>query len=263
MPASPQVERSQQQSGALASNCGEVDLLTCGEPIVSDLIITIDGPAGTGKSTVAHLLARRLGLEFLDTGAMYRAAALIAIERGIDPDDGQALAAAVEEADMHFDWLEDPPRLMLGSREVTSRIRDMDVSSIVSQVAAQPEVRKVLVNKQRAIASRHPRLVSEGRDQGSIVFPSASVRFFLHAHVDVRAKRREQQLAEAGKPVDRQRIVADIRQRDLLDASRMDGPLVRPEGAIDIDTGDRTIEEVVSTMERIVREQVDRAEFET
>ncbi|HRP62644.1 MAG TPA: (d)CMP kinase [Phycisphaerales bacterium] len=223
------------------------------------LIITIDGPAGTGKSTVAHGLATRLGLEFLDTGAMYRAAAAIALEQNIDPaaPGGAAkLARAVEEANLHFDWKADPPRIMLGDRDVTRRIRDLDVSEIVSIVAAQPEIRRIMVMRQRGIAQRHPRLVSEGRDQGSVVFPEACVRFYLHADVNVRADRRRAQLERSGQTVGKERVVQDILQRDQLDASRTDGPLVRPEGAIDIDTGERSVDEVVDAMEAIVRREV-------
>jgi CMP/dCMP kinase len=225
------------------------------------VIITIDGPAGTGKSTVAHLLAKRLGLQFLDTGAMYRAAALIAIESGIVPTDGIDVAEAVDRAYLHFDWKADPPRLMLADRDVSQRIRDMDVSAIVSVVAAQSALRRVLVNQQRAIAHRHPRLVSEGRDQGSVVFPNADLRFYLHADVSVRANRRVAQLVAAGKTVDESRIVRDIEERDRLDANRQDGPLVRPEGAIDIDTGNRSAAEVVDAMEQIARRELPNAGF--
>lgn len=225
------------------------------------VIITIDGPAGTGKSTVAHLLAKHLGLEFLDTGAMYRAAALIAIEQGIVPSQGDDLADAVHRADLHFDWKADPPGLMLGDREVSQRIRDMDVSAIVSTVAAQSPLRRVLVQQQRRIAHRHPRLVSEGRDQGSVVFPDASVRFYLFADVSVRANRRVAQLVAAGKDVDEARIVRDIEDRDRIDASRSDAPLVRPAGAIDIDTSNRTVDEVVHAMEGIARTKVSQAGF--
>ncbi len=225
------------------------------------VVITIDGPAGTGKSTVAHLLAQRLGLEFLDTGAMYRTAALIALESGIEPDDGERLATAVAGANMHFDWRASPPALILGDRVVGPRVRDMDVSGIVSIVAAQRQVRQVLVEAQRRIAQQHPRLVSEGRDQGSVVFPDAPVRFFLTADAGVRADRRMAQLETSGKPVDRARVIRDIHERDLLDRTRPDGPLIRPPGAIDINTGDGDADYVVSRMEQVAREQLPQVKF--
>jgi len=225
------------------------------------VIITIDGPAGTGKSTVAHLLAKRLGLEFLDTGAMYRAAALIALEHGIVPSEGFDLAEAVYQSDLHFDWRTDPPQLMLAQRDISRRIRDLDVSGIVSIVAAQSPLRRMLVQQQRRIAQQHPRLVSEGRDQGSVVFPDAALRFYLHADVKIRADRRVAQLAASGKSVDEARIVQDIQDRDRLDATRPDGPLVRPVGAIDIDTGDRSAQEVVDAMESVARENLPEAQF--
>ncbi|MEM7228692.1 MAG: (d)CMP kinase [Planctomycetota bacterium] len=217
------------------------------------VIITIDGPAGTGKSTVSHRLAQRLGLEFLDTGAMYRAITLLAINEGIDPADGEAVADAALHAELHFDWTTSPPRIMLGEQDVGERIREHDVNHVVSVVAAQSRVREVLVDLQRRIASRHPRLVTEGRDQGSVVFPDAPVRFFLHAAVDVRANRRANQMQQAGRDVDRDRLVDEIRRRDHLDSTRSDGPLTRPDGAVDIDTNALTIDEVVDVLEREVR----------
>lgn len=229
---------------------------------MTGVIITIDGPAGTGKSSVAHLLAGRLGLDFLDTGAMYRAAALIAIEQGIDPGDGKALAAAVHAERLHFDWVADPPAILLGDRDVSLPVRGQDVAGTVSTVAAQPELRAVLVQQQRRIAEAHPRLVSEGRDQGSVVFPEASVRFFLDADAEVRALRRVNQLVEAGLPADRDRIARDIRERDRIDSTRNDGPLVRPKGAIVIDTGQLTREQVVEELERLCRAHVPAARFD-
>jgi len=220
---------------------------------VTGVIITIDGPAGTGKSSVAHLLAGRLGLDFLDTGAMYRAAALIAIEQGIDPGDGKALAAAVHAERLHFDWVADPPAILLGDRDVSLPVRGQDVAGTVSTVAAQPELRAVLVEQQRRIFQDHPRLVSEGRDQGSVVFPDASLRFFLDADVEVRADRRMAQLIEAGQRPDRDAVLRDIRERDRLDSTRSIGPLVRPAGAVVVDTSNRTRQQVVDELERLSR----------
>jgi len=217
------------------------------------VIITIDGPAGTGKSTVAHRLAERLGLEFLDTGAMYRVAALVSIEHGIDPDDGAALAAALGADGPTFDWAADPPTVLLGTRDVSRRIREQDVGDLVSIVAAQPQLREVLVRQQRCIAEEHPRLVSEGRDQGSVVFPDAGLRVYLDAAVEVRAERRLGQLIAAGMPADLDRIVSEIRQRDRRDSSRIDGPLVRPSGAVVVDTSNLTLEQVVDELDRICR----------
>lgn len=220
------------------------------------LIITIDGPAGTGKSTVAHRLAERLGLDYLDSGSMYRAAALVAIERSIDPDDADDLAAALGEVELCFDWTTSPPVLLLDGRNISQRVREMDVSGLVSDIAKCPPVRDVLVEAQRRIGEAHPRLVTEGRDQGSIVFPGASVRFYLDADPRVRAIRRVQQLSASGLTVDVSEVTEDIRRRDQIDSTRSDGPLICPEGAIIIDTSDLDIEEVVDLMARAVQDRI-------
>lgn len=222
----------------------------------SPLVITIDGPAGTGKSSVARVLAERLGLDHLDTGAMYRAAALLAAEHDLDPEDGTAIAAVVREAGMQFDWTTDPPRLLVGGRDVGDRIRDLDVGRLVSRVAAHAVVREVLSHWQRMIASEHPRLVTEGRDQGSTVFPDADVRFYLDADTEVRADRRVRQLTEAGRTVDAEAVREDIRRRDELDRGRVDAPLVRPAGAVLVDSSNQTLEEVVALMAAAVEAAV-------
>jgi cytidylate kinase len=229
---------------------------------IRGVIVTIDGPAGTGKSSVAHKLARRLGLDFLDTGAMYRAAALAAIEGGLDPADGPAIAGALRRVELRFDWTCDPPEILLGGRRVAERIREPDVGAIVSLVAAQRSVRQLLVEQQRAIARAHPRLVTEGRDQGSIVFPDAPLRFYLDADVHVRASRRAAQLAAVRPDVDEALVLSDISERDRLDSNRSEGPLLRPEGAIVIDTSAHTLDEVVTRLERIARERLPDAGFE-
>jgi len=216
-------------------------------------VVTIDGAAGTGKTSVAQELARRLGTDCLDTGAMYRAIAVLSVDHGIAPDDGVALAELIQELGIRFDWNHEPASILLGGVDVSSRIRDLDVSGVVSIVAKQPEVRKVLVEQQRRIGEEHPLLVTEGRDQGSIVFPDAEVRFFLEAKMDERTKRRVKQLRQSGKTVENSQVLQDISERDKIDSTRTDGPLTCPEGAIVIDTSDKTMMEVVDSMEQTVR----------
>ena len=216
------------------------------------LVVTIDGAAGTGKTSVALELARRLDTDCLDTGAMYRAVAILSVDNGIDPTDGVALAESINNLGIRFDWDQTPPAILLGGNDISKRIRDLDVSSIVSIVAKQPEVRAVLVEEQRKIGREHPLLVTEGRDQGSIVFPDAAVRFFLEAKMDERTKRRLKQLRDSGMQVEDAQVQQDISQRDTIDSTRADGPLTCPEGAIVIDTSSKTIMDVVDLMEESV-----------
>lgn len=223
------------------------------------IIVTIDGPAGTGKSSVARLLARRLGLDFLDTGAMYRAAALVALERGLDVNRPDEIVRAVVDADLRFDWSTDPPDILAFGRSVSDRIRRGDVTAVVSPIAAIPALRQHLVRKQRLIAAEHPRLVTEGRDQGSVVFPTAPVKFYLDADPHVRASRRAEQLREAGLNADADALLSEITERDRSDRSRSEGPLIRPADAIVVDTTHLSLEGVVSTLERLVLERMARA----
>ncbi|MEY2795621.1 MAG: Cytidylate kinase [Planctomycetota bacterium] len=225
----------------------------------AEFIVTIDGPAGTGKSTVAHRLARRLGLEFLDTGAMYRAAALRALELGIDPADGERVAALVRDLEIRFDWRCDPPDLLVDGESVGDRIRTQEVTRAVSAVASNPIVRAAMVEAQREIASLHPRLVTEGRDQGSVVFPDAHVRIYLDARPEIRARRRVEQLAAKGIVTCEAEVLAQILERDRSDSTRRDGPLVCPRGADVVDTSDVDIDDVIDRLESIVRERAGAA----
>jgi len=224
------------------------------------IIITIDGPAGTGKSSVARSLAKRLGLDFLDTGAMYRAAAAICIDYGIEPADHPALVVKVVEADLHFDWNRDPPTILAWGRPIERRIRDADVTALVSPISAIPALRQHMVAKQRIIGRQHPRLVTEGRDQGTVVFPDAKVKFYLDASAEVRAQRRARQLVDSGVRASVEEELRKIIERDQRDMNRPDGPLRRPGDGLIVDTSDLEFEQVVGELERIVRAKAAEAD---
>lgn len=226
----------------------------CVIPPERPIIIAIDGPAGTGKSSVARALACRLGLDFLDTGAMYRAATAIMIDRKLTVADAEKLVALVMTADLHFDWTTDPPTILAWDTPIDHRIRDADVTDLVSPVSAIKSLREHMVLKQRIIGHQHPRLVTEGRDQGSVVFPHADAKFFLWATSDVRAERRADQLRRMGlADVNVDKLRRDIEARDEHDSTRAVGPLVCAPDAIRIDTSGMSFDEVVSRLDREVR----------
>ncbi len=220
------------------------------------IIITIDGPAGTGKSSVARALAKRLGLDFLDTGAMYRAAAAVVIDRQLPVGDAATIVRVVSDADIHFDWKHDPPRIIAFGQPLDKRIREGDVEAVVSQVAGIPELRRHMVAKQRLIAGQHRRLVTEGRDQGSVAFPDAALKLFLDADPKVRARRRYEQLKASGANPDEAALLREIVARDRSDSSRPTGPLKCADGAVRVDTSSLSFEEVVKTLEDLCRERV-------
>ena len=220
------------------------------------LIVTIDGPAGTGKSSASAKLAERIGCEMLDTGAMYRAAALLSIERGVDPTSGADMCAALATCPVTIDWSVRPAIVRLDGRDVSQRIREPDVTEAVSAVAANSSVREHMVRLQRAAGQAHPRLVSEGRDQGTVVFPDADVRIWLDARSSVRAHRRCEELRGRGIVADEATVRDQIERRDHRDRTRSDGPLVMPEGAVVVDTSELSFDEVVDALERAVRVRV-------
>jgi cytidylate kinase len=184
---------------------------------------------------------------------MYRAAAAIALDHGIGLDQPDRLVAKVIDADLHFDWSQDPPAMLAFGRSINGRIRDLDVTAIVSPVAAIAALREHMVRKQRIIAAQHPRLVTEGRDQGSVVFPDAIVQFYLTASVQERARRRAQQLAASGSEPDTASLEREIDARDRSDMGRAVGPLRRPDKATVLDTSELSFDQVVDELERIVR----------
>ena len=224
-----------------------------GGSMADRLIITIDGPAGTGKSTVARALAHKLGLDFLDTGAMYRAAAAIAIDSGVNPHDDARFLAEVERRDLHFDFDTDPPTLLCCGQSIVHRLRDADVTKLVSPIAGIARLRQEMVKKQRQIAIAHPRLVTEGRDQGSVVFPDADVKFYMFASARVRAERRAEQLRTTGRAADVNKLEHEISERDRSDSERTVGPLTCPADAERIDTSDMPFDQVVDALEAHVK----------
>jgi CMP/dCMP kinase len=212
------------------------------------MIVTIDGPAGAGKSSAARALARRLGFEFLDTGAMYRAVTLVALRAGIDRLDQDALARLL--ANLH---LELPPgRVLLNGEDVTKAIRNGDVTAASGEIADSGVVRRQLVAWQRAIAAGRD-MVCEGRDQGTVVFPDAACKFFLVADPTERARRRQGEMASRGEVLDLEEVLRSQEIRDRRDAARDLAPMVPAEDAIRLDTTHYSPEQVVDLMEQEVR----------
>lgn len=219
------------------------------------MIITIDGPAASGKGTLAKGIANRLGFEYLDTGSMYRAIALAAIRRGL-PCDGEANVSR-----MLVDiTLEMPPgRVILNGEDITDEIRRPEVSQASSKVAAIPSVRAFLIPQQRQIAAGRD-FVCEGRDQGTVVFPDATVKFFVTAELRTRAERRFQDLSNRGIATTVEAEMAELCERDRRDSEREVGPLREPPGAVHIDTTHLTPDEVLDLLEREIRQWLpDRA----
>jgi cytidylate kinase len=211
-----------------------------GELIIRCVIVTIDGPAGAGKSTAARMLAARLNIRFLDTGAMYRAFTFKALREGIDVARPSDLVRMIRAS-----RLEMPPhRVLLDGQDVTDRIRTPEISDKASILSTHPEVRVELVRLQQEIG-RHESLVTEGRDQGTVAFPDAEFKFYLTADPQERARRRRKDLGECA-PVEE--ILEEIRRRDERDMSRTASPLRPPDGAIVIDTTTLSAEQVVDLM---------------
>jgi cytidylate kinase len=204
-------------------------------------IVAIDGPSGSGKSTVARGVAARLGLEVLDTGAMYRALTLAVLEAGIDPTDGDACARCARELP-----LEVGTRTLLDGRDVSDAIRGPAVTAAVSTVSAHPGVREVLVDRQRAWVAEHGGGVVEGRDIGTVVFPDARMKVFLTASGEERARRRQRDEIAADRTVEVDSVEADLARRDALDSNRVVSPLKTAPDALVVDTTGRDVDDVVA-----------------
>jgi cytidylate kinase len=213
------------------------------------MIVTIDGPAGAGKSCAARELARRLGIHFLDTGSMYRAVAFAVREANINPDDENAIHDLLQQVELEFA----PDVVRLNGRDLTGLIRTPEVTALSSQLAALPTVRAFLVARQQAIGRKYD-LVTEGRDQGTIVFPNAERKFFLIADPAERAVRRHKDLLARGVKISIEEVIQAQEERDRRDAQRSTGPMVAAADAITIDSTGRAPDEVVAEMEARVRE---------
>ena len=215
------------------------------------LLIAIDGPSGAGKSTVATLLAARLGYTAVDSGAMYRALALLALEAGVDPSDRPALGRLAASAEMRFEGGPNGSRFLLNGRDVTDAIRSPEVTQAASQVSVHPEVRKNLVERQRALG-RQGGLVMEGRDIGTKVFPDADVKIFLDASLDVRGERRFQERQAPGEATSDE-VNREMAERDQRDQFREQSPLVPAEDSVRIDSTQLSAEAVVEKILELVQ----------
>jgi len=216
-------------------------------------VIAVDGPAGAGKSTVSQRLAERLGGVRLDTGAIYRAVALVALEGDVSWEDGASLGRVAGELDLRFLPKEGGQRVQLGDRDITAEIRTPEVTRGASQVSKHAPVRAALLSLQRGLGAQGL-VVAEGRDMGTAVFPDAPVKFFLTASAEVRAHRRWEELREAGAEQPFVKVLTDQRQRDRDDSQREESPLRQAPDAVEVDSTGLDIDQVVDHMAQTVRE---------
>ncbi|OGX24899.1 MAG: cytidylate kinase [Omnitrophica WOR_2 bacterium RIFCSPHIGHO2_01_FULL_48_9] len=224
-------------------------------------VVTIDGPAGAGKSTVAKQLAKRLHFSYLDTGAMYRALTLKALRAKVKLEDESALVALAKKTSI--DFKEDPRqglRVLLDGEDVSEAIRQVEVTNQTFYIARAPRVREIMVDWQREIGTKH-NVVVEGRDIGTVVFPQATHKFYLDANFEERARRRIKELEEKGQNVEAEKLKQELKERDTKDMTRTAGPLKKADDAVFIDSTDLTAEQVVEKMsERIKGHKVSESQ---
>lgn len=212
--------------------------------LTDTITIAIDGPGASGKSVVGRRVADALGMRLLDTGAMYRAATLVALRAGVDVGDEDAVARLASSLEMNLTSVETGERLLVDGRDLTDLLRTPEVDGSVSEVSRIPAVRSVMVGRQRAIATEGP-IVMVGRDIGTVVLPSATLKVFLTASAETRAQRRYLELLQKGEEADRDEITAALKHRDKIDAARKDSPMKPADDAVLVETDRLDVEEVV------------------
>ena len=215
---------------------------------MENLVIAIDGPAGAGKSTISKLIAKNLGINYIDTGAMYRPITYKCIKEDIDVNDIQRVVDLCSRTDVDFV----DNYIYLDGQRLNEEIRTLQVSSRVSDVAKIPQVREFLLEKQREIGKRSD-VILDGRDVGTHIFPDAKYKFFLNASAQERGRRRYQELIDKGQSVALEEIIEDIKKRDYIDSTREVAPLVKADDAIEVDTTSMTIDQVVTYISDMVR----------
>ena len=219
--------------------------------------IAIDGPAGAGKSTIARALAKELGYYYVDTGAIYRTVAYFLDLLGISPKDADGVHRYIDELTIQIEYDEEGKQHMLmNGMDVTGEIRTPDISQKASLVSAHPEVREMLLDMQRDVARKH-NVIMDGRDIGTVVLPKATVKIFLTASAEVRAKRRTDELLAKGQKVNFEQVLKDIQQRDHQDSTRAVAPLKQAADAVLLDTSDMDIDAVLAAMKKLVEEKID------
>lgn len=216
-----------------------------------EFIVTVDGPAGSGKSTIAKIIAKKYGFTYLDTGAMYRMIALYALENSISLDDTEAVEDMLKNTKLDIIG----NQFFLNGKDVSKEIRTPRVSAIVSPVSAIKEVRVKLVDLQREI-SKGKSIILDGRDIGTVVFPNGDVKIFLVASPEERAKRRLKEYEEKGVEADYESVLASIKERDYLDSTRKESPLKKAEDAHEIDSSTMSIDEVVEAISKYIDEKI-------
>jgi len=215
-------------------------------------IITIDGPGGSGKSTVARTLAARLGFAFLDSGAIYRAVTWSALDRDLDLENTSEVIRAIDELDLRLEQGPSGMLVFVNLVDITNRIRSREVSNRVYLLANSAEVRARLIGIQRSFGENHD-LVAEGRDMGTVVFPDADLKFYLEAGLEVRSLRRQKELEAMGETVDPAELREEIRKRDERDLNRPVAPLRKPEDAVLVDSSELTVEGVIEALVQVIR----------